>query len=438
MLSFSRLAQLIAVIWLFLAGLRSWLDPLPPYADSPRWQDVFPVKELGDDYFVRGKVCLITGVSRGGLGWETARALALMGAKRIILASRRSKQGEEIASEINQQVGRHVCVFQWLDLSDISSVHQYSTSLQEDIDIFVLNAGVIHVQQGFVESRNKIEQTFAVNYFGHFQLMYELFEYHFARLPPKPRRVISVTSYAHMAAGVSHSRNVSLDDFLWSSERYHREYLSSFKVYFMSKLAQILFTKFLFKKYQHVGVQTFAVHPGLVVTRLGRDRFSSNISNSKTSLLNPAAGAATVSATVVDGLGKMGMSSSSVGPAESANEETRKAIQQKLYQQEQHRQMTQQAALAQSWRYQIVSDTLVDLFWTVLPGVKSLEQGCVTQVFCASSPQIDGTGQYYSEMKKARASDMAMNPELAEQLWKWSVDLLKRKKLEYQIQTRYA
>ena len=74
-------------------------------------------------------------------------------------------------------------------------------------------------------------------------------------------RVVNVASAAHSSA----RRGLDFDD-LQANGRYR-----GFSVYGKSKLANILFTRELARRWDDTGITANAVHPGFVASRFGRD-----------------------------------------------------------------------------------------------------------------------------------------------------------------------
>ena len=65
-----------------------------------------------------GKVCLVTGGSRGGMLKEIAKQYLMHGAKAVVLMSRNKEKNEAVANELSQ-FGQ--CVSQPGDVSKIAS-----------------------------------------------------------------------------------------------------------------------------------------------------------------------------------------------------------------------------------------------------------------------------------------------------------------------------
>ncbi|MEH6609365.1 MAG: SDR family oxidoreductase [Halioglobus sp.] len=92
-------------------------------------------------FSMEGKVCLITGGSRG-LGYAIAQAFFAAGAKRIYITARKAEACEQAATELSK-LGE--CIALPGDISDMSEIERLANTLQEketSIDVLVNNAGV--------------------------------------------------------------------------------------------------------------------------------------------------------------------------------------------------------------------------------------------------------------------------------------------------------
>lgn len=98
-----------------------------------------------------GKTVLITGISLGGLGFETARVIALHKPRLLILAGRNASKNEESKSLIEAEVrGVEIKIIQ-LDLGSFEAVRKSAETLKSwewegnGIDILINNAAVMYV-----------------------------------------------------------------------------------------------------------------------------------------------------------------------------------------------------------------------------------------------------------------------------------------------------
>jgi NAD(P)-dependent dehydrogenase (short-subunit alcohol dehydrogenase family) len=95
-----------------------------------------------------GKTYIVTGANTG-LGFEAAKTLTRVGAKKVILAVRNSQAGKEAKAQIDRETRTHKVTEVWpLDLSDDESVKSFAkmaTEKLDRIDGLIANAGVAFV-----------------------------------------------------------------------------------------------------------------------------------------------------------------------------------------------------------------------------------------------------------------------------------------------------
>ncbi|XP_078041246.1 WW domain-containing oxidoreductase isoform X1 [Augochlora pura] len=208
---------------------------------------------------LRDKVAIVTGANTG-IGFETARSLALHGCK-VILACRDVKKGEEAIQKIHKEMDNS-CEILELDLSSLHSVKEAAEKFKQKyktLHILILNAGVF--AKNYELTKDGYESTFQVNHLAHF---------YFTLLLEQPirnchnSRVVVVSSESHRYSS------------LQIVEDFHQLTLSppAYKYWFMaayndSKLCNILFAQELAKRWPTVSV--FSCHPGnLVSSNLSR------------------------------------------------------------------------------------------------------------------------------------------------------------------------
>ena len=203
---------------------------------------------------MRGKVCLVTGGS-AGIGKATALGLANMGATVIVVGRDRSR-GEAGVTEIKQKSNNDAVDLMLADLSSQASIRRLAEDFKDryqQLHVLISNAGV------FISKRtvtvDGIETTFAVNHLAPFLLTNLLLD---VLKASAPARIINITSSGER------SGTINFDD-LQGEGRY-----SGFRAYNQSKLAMILFTYELARKLEGTAVTVNCVHPGVVVTNLGR------------------------------------------------------------------------------------------------------------------------------------------------------------------------
>ena len=203
-----------------------------------------------------GKTVVVTGATNG-IGRASARALARMGAK-LILVARDPGRAEETRAEIVRAApGSEVRVV----LADLSAQAEVRRAAAEilatgtPIHVLLNNAGVTQLARS--ETVDGIETTFAVNHLAYYLLTLLLLERIRASAPA---RIVNVASDAHRFGGP-----LDFDD-LGAQKSF-----SWMGVYGRSKLANILFTRELARRLEGTGVTVNCLHPGAVRTGLGQN-----------------------------------------------------------------------------------------------------------------------------------------------------------------------
>jgi len=201
---------------------------------------------------MNGKVVMLTGAN-AGMGKEIALALAVLGAK-VVMVSRDRARGEAARAEVQQKVAGADLELLIADLSSQQSIRNLVRDFMAHHDrlhVLINNAGVTQPRR--VETADGLESVFATNHLGPFLLTSLLLP---VLTASAPSRVVTVASGAH-AMG-----KIDLDD-LQSSRGYNE-----IRVYNQSKLANLLFTYELARRIAGSGVTANAADPGFVKTNL--------------------------------------------------------------------------------------------------------------------------------------------------------------------------
>lgn len=201
-----------------------------------------------------GKLAIITG-GTGGLGLETALALAGKGAE-VVLAARNPQKGVEAERLIRARHPKANVRFDMLDLSDLSSVAAFADrhlAAARPIDLLINNAGVMALPKRQTTA-DGFEMQFGTNYLSHFALTGRLLPL----LTAAKARVVQLSSVVHRT-GV-----IRLDDL-----NYRTGY-KPWPVYGQSKLATLIFAIELQRRSdaQGWGLTSVAAHPGVARTDL--------------------------------------------------------------------------------------------------------------------------------------------------------------------------
>ena len=201
-----------------------------------------------------GKTALVTGCN-AGLGYETMRVLAACGAH-VIGTGRTQEKAEQACASV---AGNTTPVV--LELSDFSSAVDCATTVKAlgvPLDILIANAGMSGLDE--LKVIDGIEQTFRINYLGHFVLVNSLLP--LVKAAPSGRIV-------HLGSAAAYLR-VPEGGIDFDSLRGEKSY-SRLQKYGQSKLANILFSLQLSRILQGSKATSNAVHPGLVHTDITRN-----------------------------------------------------------------------------------------------------------------------------------------------------------------------
>ncbi|MBT9584466.1 SDR family NAD(P)-dependent oxidoreductase [bacterium] len=207
-------------------------------------------EEVSAGLDLRGKNYLITG-SNSGIGRETARVLSVRGAT-VLMAARSQAKAVEAGRNFAQSVIPLEC-----DLSQPGSVRQCVEQVKQTgrlLDGIIANAGIMALPRW--EQRYGCELQFLTNHVGHFILITGLLE----QLGDKGR-VTLVSSRAHHR---TYAEGIQFDNL--SGEKGY----SPWQAYGQSKLANLLMARSLAKRFANSGRLANAIHPGVIVTNLGR------------------------------------------------------------------------------------------------------------------------------------------------------------------------
>jgi NAD(P)-dependent dehydrogenase (short-subunit alcohol dehydrogenase family) len=201
---------------------------------------------------MRGRVCMVTGAT-GGIGKETARGLARLGAT-VVLVARSRERGEAAVADISRTVPGADLHLLLADLSRQADVRRLAGEVLDRFPALhvLVNDAATHSWRRH-ESNEGVEMQLAVNHLAPYLLTRLLLD----RLKASaPARVVTVSSAAHAGGRVR-----------WSDMQARRRY-RGFRRYCETKLMNLLFTRELARRLEGTGVTANAVHPGTVATDL--------------------------------------------------------------------------------------------------------------------------------------------------------------------------
>ncbi|HEX4180635.1 MAG TPA: SDR family NAD(P)-dependent oxidoreductase [Caulobacteraceae bacterium] len=219
-----------------------------PFGAESTTDEVLAGVDLG------GQRILVTGAS-AGLGVETARALAAHGA-RVVGAVRDLDKGRR-ATEVVRDQAEHGGGLDLvaLDLASLASVRACAEGLLADgrpFDLIIANAGVMACPKS--QTADGFETQFGTNHLGHFVLVNKI-----ASLLKPGGRLVNLSSAGHRFS------DVDLDDPNFEHTPY-----TELGAYGRSKTANILFAVEFDRRHKDRGVRATAIHPGVILTELGR------------------------------------------------------------------------------------------------------------------------------------------------------------------------
>lgn len=204
-----------------------------------------------------GKVIIVTG-GNVGLGFEAVKMFSAKNAE-VILASRNMRRGAKAKRNILREFPQGNINVMKLDLGDLQSIHDFAESFSKNyqkLDILLNNAGIMWCP--YDETKDGFESQFGVNHLGHFALTGLLLP---VLKKTNQSRVVTVSSLGHRNA------KLDLNNLMFNKDNYDNRV-----AYFNSKLANLLFTYELQRKFEenNLDIISVAAHPGGSNTNLAR------------------------------------------------------------------------------------------------------------------------------------------------------------------------
>jgi NAD(P)-dependent dehydrogenase (short-subunit alcohol dehydrogenase family) len=179
---------------------------------------------MNTSWNIREKTALVTG-GTGGIGYETARGLAALGAT-VIIVGRNASRGAVALEKIRKQTGNTTGSFVQADLSSLDEIRRLAAHVATHypkLQVLVNNVGARYVQRE--ETIDGLEATFATTHLSAFlltNLLLPLLETN------APARIVNVSSLTHRSA------HINFDDI-----QYQQNY-NDLQAYAQAKLANLL------------------------------------------------------------------------------------------------------------------------------------------------------------------------------------------------------
>ena len=210
-----------------------------------------------------GKTYIITGAN-SGVGLATSKQLIKQGAH-VIMACRRVNAGEEAAEAFKGYEGSFDVMK--VDFADLQSVRNFANNFQSrynHLDGVMCNAGALFSGSEAKYTKDGLEMSIGVSYFGHFLLTELLLD---ILKKSAPSRMGILSSVGHAGSPKKRYR-VHLDDINWKNRKYN-----GVDAYCEAKVAANLYAMELGERLKGTGVTTASIHPGWARSNFGGSSF---------------------------------------------------------------------------------------------------------------------------------------------------------------------
>jgi len=195
---------------------------------------------------VTSKTIVITGAS-DGLGAAAARRLSRNGDKVVVVGRSQSK-----TITVAEEIGADYFVADFSDLSQVRALAEKIRSEYPRIDVLANNAGGMNKETQMTV--DGLEKTYQVNYLAPFLLTTQLMDV----LVESRAAILNTTSSSHRLLP-----RVSVTDLENTDRR------GPTIAYALTKLAIVLFTMELHRRYHDRGISAATFHPGFVQSNFG-------------------------------------------------------------------------------------------------------------------------------------------------------------------------
>ena len=204
---------------------------------------------------LNNKTVVISGATNG-IGKAAAIELSKENPK-LLFTYRNQGLADELLAEIKDLSPDTQVHSVYCDFSNQDSIKKCTDEINElckNIDVLINNAGVVNTS--YHETNEGIENTFAVNHLGYFLFTNLLLN---KLKGENETRVINVSSAAH----------AFVKEMQWEDINFKNNFRQGLRCYGQSKLANLLFTRYLSIKLSTENISVNAIHPGGVNTSLG-------------------------------------------------------------------------------------------------------------------------------------------------------------------------
>jgi NAD(P)-dependent dehydrogenase (short-subunit alcohol dehydrogenase family) len=195
-----------------------------------------------------GKVVAITGAS-SGIGLETAKGLARLGARIVAIVRNRERAKAALADVRDVEIVT-------ADLYSLGEVRLAAAEIRRRVprlDVLVHNAGALHGERELTV--DGFEKTFALDHLAPFLLTYELRD---LLVASAPGRIVTVSSTGHHFAS-----------FRWDDLATMERWPGAIGAYGAAKLCNIWFARESARRLAAAKITSNALHPGTVASNFG-------------------------------------------------------------------------------------------------------------------------------------------------------------------------
>jgi len=204
---------------------------------------------------LKNKTIVISGATNG-IGKAAAIELSKENPQ-LLFTYRNQDLANELLAEIQNLSPDTLVHSVYCDFSSQDSIKKCTdkiNNLCRDIDVLINNAGVVNTS--YHETSEGIENTFAVNHLGYFLFTNLLLQ---KLKGGNETRIVNVSSAAHSF----------VKEMQWEDINFKNNFGQGLRPYGQSKLANLLFTRYLAIKLSAENISVNAIHPGGVNTSLG-------------------------------------------------------------------------------------------------------------------------------------------------------------------------
>jgi NAD(P)-dependent dehydrogenase (short-subunit alcohol dehydrogenase family) len=207
------------------------------------------------------KTYIVTGAN-SGVGFETTKQLVKQGAH-VVMGCRRVEAGKEVAQSFSDLKGTFEVIK--CDLGDLQSVRAFAKEFldkHDKLDGLDCNAGLVVMGNKAKYTKDGLEETIGVSYFGHFLLTEMLLD---TLKKTEDSRMVILSSVVH-ANSPKKRYKVNLEDINWKNRKY-----SAFDAYGEAKVASVLYALELADRLKETNTSTYSVHPGWARSNFGKE-----------------------------------------------------------------------------------------------------------------------------------------------------------------------